>query len=87
VNRYLKDLLVLAVPATVLGLVLAAVFRHEGGPLFTAAVVLLPGFWFSGFIDEANPMFWLAAVAVQAGYYLLLLHLYFIWQARRVGRS
>jgi hypothetical protein len=28
-------------------------------------------------------MFWLTTVGIEAGYYLVLLHLYFLWRARR----
>jgi len=82
VIRYLKWLLLLGLPTTVLGVVIIGLFAHQGGVMLHVGMALAPGFVLASALPGKLPLL-VVGIPAQIAYWLIILRAFFSWRARR----
>ncbi|MBI3188878.1 MAG: hypothetical protein HYZ31_13565 [Gammaproteobacteria bacterium] len=72
-KTYIKGMLLIALPATIIGTLLLFLTAHAGSALFKAALFLVPGLWLIDYAGIVESNFaWPVAIIVQVIYWSVI---------------
>ncbi len=86
IKPYIKGMLFIAMPATILGVILAFSSIHSGGVLFKLAFLLVPGLWFINYIGLSESNYsWGIVLFVQILFWSAIILILNHWVKKTLG--